>query len=373
MVVQQKAENLLQDPLKRENIGPAKKKTNWLNAHFPHLNATANTIYRALCIYGARGSWQAWRRFLHFHFRSRRPYPAPPFLTIAPTYACVCQCVHCGVQARMNSRRHEMTTEQIRSVIDQARELGVLQITFTGGEPLLREDLVELITYAHDHGFLTRINTSGILLDALRVSRLKRAGLSQCAVSIDDADPNVHDLLRGYPGAFARAVQGIENLKKYGIPCQINTYAAKRNVPRGLEAIIALGRRLGVLAVYIILPTSIGRWEDASDELLNEEEKAKVRALQETTFVHLELATANTLCGIYKKMILFVSSTGDVTPCPFVAYPFGNISDLRLEQIWRLHCQNMGKGLRGDCPMNIREDKEYLRKHVARVAQSFNS
>jgi MoaA/NifB/PqqE/SkfB family radical SAM enzyme len=247
--------------------------------------------------------------------------------------------------------------------------MGVLQITFTGGEPLLREDLDELVRYTHDQGLLTRINTSGFLLDASRVSELKKAGLSQCAVSIDDADPDVHDRLRMTPGAFRKAVEGIQNLKSHGIPCQINTYAAKNNVDNGLKAIIALGRQLDVLAVYIILPTQIGRWENATDQLLNEEEKAKVRALQETTFVHLELATPKTLCGAYKKMVVFVSPYGDVTPCPFVPFKFGNIQHLELEEVWQLHCQNLSSCTRGDCPMNIPEDRENLRRHVAGIAE----
>lgn len=351
----------------------SKKKENWLNNHFPQLNATANTIYRAMCVYHANDSWLAWRRLFKHQFRIRRPFPAPPFLTIALTYKCVCRCVHCAVSDGGEVSRSEMTTDQVRRIIDQAENMGVLQITFTGGEPLLREDLDLLVKYAHDQGLLTRINTSGLLLDASRVFGLKKAGLSQCAVSIDDADPDVHDQLRMTPGAFGKAVEAIQNLRRHDIPCQINTYAARRNIPHGLEEIIALGRRLGVLAVYIILPTRIGRWENAADQVLNEQERAKVRALQETTFVHLELATSNTLCGIYKKMVVFVSPCGDVTPCPFVPFKFGNIQDFQLEKIWQLHCQNLSSCRRGDCPMNIPEERENLNRHVARMSEILDS
>lgn len=348
-------------------------KENWLNNHFPQLNATANTVYRAMCIYHSNDSWLAWRRLFKHPFRIRRPFPVPPFLTIALTYECICRCVHCAVSDGGDASRREMRTDQIQSVIDQAKNMGVLQITFTGGEPLLREDLDVLVKYAHDRGLLTRINTSGLLLDAGRVLELKRAGLSQCAVSIDDADPDVHDQLRMTPGAFGKAVKGIQNLKSHGIPCQINTYAARRNIPHGLEKIIALGRRLGVLAVYIILPTRIGRLENAADQVLNEEEKAKVRALQETTFVHLELATPNTLCGVYKKMVVFISPYGDVTPCPFVPFKFGNIQDFDLAKIWQLHCQDLSNCGRGDCPMNIPEERENLKRHVVRMSEILKS
>jgi MoaA/NifB/PqqE/SkfB family radical SAM enzyme len=77
----------------------------------------------------------------------------------------------------------------------------VLQVAFSGGEPPLREDIVELVRHAHDIGLLTRISTNGLLLDRELVSRLKRAGLTPCGVSIDDADPETHDRLRGLLGA----------------------------------------------------------------------------------------------------------------------------------------------------------------------------
>jgi len=352
---------------------PGVKKENRLNRYFPRLNAAANTVYRAVCVYRANGSRSAWRRLFRHHFRIRRPYPAPPFLTAAITSRCPCHCVHCGVNAGKADSRNELTTGQLFSVIDQAKKIGVLQITFTGGEPLLREDVCDLVAYAHCQGLLTRINTSGMLLEPSLVSKLKRAGLSQCAVSIDDADPKIHDNLRGVTGSFERALEGIRILKEQGIPCQINTYAARRSIKRGLERIIALGRGLGVLAVYIILPTRIGRWENAPEEILNEAEKAEVRSLQETTFVHLELASTKTLCGIYKKMIIFVGPQGDVTPCPFVSYSFGRIQNLALEDIWLHHCSNLCDGPKGECPMNIPEAREALGKHVAFVAETLKS
>ena len=271
----------------------------FFNRRMPRLGAAANTLYRTLRLFSSNRSLRAWGSFLSYLGRRSLNQTIPPFITIAPTYRCVCRCVHCGVNSPgREALETELTTEQIKHVIDQAKKLGVLQVTFTGGEPLLREDLFEMIRHAYHLGLLTRINTSGLLLDREVVGKLKRAGLTQGAVSIDDADPETHDRLRGVPGAYDRAVQGIRNLKDAGIPCQINTVAARRNVPEGLKKIIELGRNLGVLAVYIILPMAIGRWAKDYGQVLTEEEKAAVRGLQETTFVHLELPTPKTLCGI---------------------------------------------------------------------------
>ena len=140
----------------------------------------------------------------------------------------------------------------------------------------------------------------------------------------------------------------------------------------GLERIIELGRELGVLAVYIILPTAIGRWENDFSQTLSEEEKSKVRAFQETTFVHMELPTPQTHCGIFQKGILFVSPSGRITPCPFVHFEFGNVREHSIQEIWHLHCKHLPPIHSGDCPMNRPDDRATLRQHVEFVAGLVN-
>ena len=339
-----------------------------LNRHLPRLSASCNTLYRAVRLYAANGSPAAWLGPLKYLGRRTLGHCVPPFFTIAVTYRCPCRCQHCGVADRQVSRSEELDTRQFKSVIDQAKKLGVLQVTFTGGDPLLRDDLAELVRHAHSIGMLTRVNTCGMLMSRARADELKQAGLTQCAVSIDDADPAVHDRLRSSPGAFEKALAAMRRLRAVGILCQINTYAARRNVTQGLERIIALGRELGVLAVYIILPTAIGRWDGDFDQTLTEEEKAKIRALQETTFVHMELPTQQTLCGIVRKGVLFVSPRGDVTPCPFVPFIFGNVREHSVQDIWRRHCEQLWLVRAGDCPMNAPEDRRALQEHTRLVA-----
>lgn len=336
---------------------------------YPYLKTSLNTVYRALRLYSANRSIKAWGVFVRHLYRSRvLKKPDPPFITIALTYRCPCSCIHCGIYEKNRRDEAEITASQVKSVIDQAKRLGVLQVTFTGGEPMMRQDLYELIRYARIRGLLTRLNTSGLFLSKSNVARLKRAGLTQCAVSIDDADPAIHDRMRGVPGAFDSAVRGIGYLRDAGILCQINTHASRRLVTQGLENIIDLGRRLGVLAVYIIMPVAIGRWDEIYSQVLSEEEKFRVRALQEMTFVHLELAAEKTLCGIFQKGILFVSPQGRITPCPFVPFSFGNITDLSLKKVWKEHGSRLGNGIRGECPLNDPGKRKELALHVRSVA-----
>ena len=263
-----------------------------------------------------------------------------------------------------------MTTGELESVIDQGKLLGVLSVIFSAGEPLLREDIVELVRYAHDAGLLTQINTNGLLLDRKRVSRLKEAGLTQCCVSIDDADPDVHDRLRGIKGSCEKALEGIRILREFDIPCQIFTYAAKRNVVSGLQKIIDMGKQLGVMSVYIFFPVAAGHWEHAFDQVLTEEEKATVRELQDLTFVHLELPTPRSLCCVFAKSVLYVSPTGNVTPCPFVPHIIGNVKDHTLHDLWQCHTAKLDLEYRGDCPLNNPRSREALKRHVDSVART---
>ncbi len=275
-------------------------------------------------------------------------------MTIGLTHRCQCSCVHCSSNVPDRKERNDLEASQVKSFIDQARKLGVVRITFFGGEPLLHKDIVELVRYAHRAGMLTRINTNGWLLDRKLVSELKVAGLNLCDVSIDDPDPETHDRLRGLPGLYERAIEGIGILKEFNILCQIVTYASKENVTSGLKRIIDLGRRLGVFAVSIVFPISTGCWDYKPGVLLSESEKQRVRALGDSHFVHVEIPTHQSRCNVMKASSLYVSPEGDVTPCPFIPYAIGNINDLDLQEIWqRLRNRlRVTKVVLGDCAMN---------------------
>lgn len=321
-----------------------------------------NKVYRGFRLYHSNGSSRA-KRLLLKHFLTRvRDGNVPEIITIGVTYRCQCSCVHCSSNVRSRKKSEELSTWEIKSIIDQSKRLGVVRVTFFGGEPLLRKDIIELVKYAHNAGMITRINTNGWLLSRELVLRLKAAGLTLCDVSIDDADPETHDRLRGLPGLYKKAVEGIKLLNEHNILCQIVTYAAKKNVTSGIEAIIALGRALGVYAVSIVFPMATGCWYNALDVLLTEEEKEKVRGLGDHSFIHVELPTRRSKCNVLKKKSLYVSPEGNITPCPFIPYAIGNTKRATLEDVWRQFNAKAHLKKLGDCPMNdIQSRQELLR------------
>jgi MoaA/NifB/PqqE/SkfB family radical SAM enzyme len=327
-----------------------------------------NGLHRALRVYLHNGSLKAWAVLALHLVRKLFDRTVPTYLVLTVTHRCQCRCVHCCQRRSVPDGRPELSTGEVRSLIDQARRLGAVYVVFAGGEPLMREDIVELVAHAHRRGLVTRINTNGLLFEPPLVARLKKAGLTQAGVSIDSPDAAVHDGLRGRPGAFATAVAGVRNLRRAGVLVQLMTYASRHNVPDGLKRVIALGRELGVFYVYLFFPTASGAWICAFDELLSEEEKARVRELADVRFVHVELATRRSLCRVSARSVMNVSPYGDLTPCPFVPFVIGNVRSLPLADLWRPFAAGLKLRFRGDCAMNNVANRESLKDHIERAS-----
>jgi len=336
----------------------------------PAAGAAINTGYRAIRLYTSSRSWKPWRTAASHYLKKLRGVPTPTFVTVAVTYRCQCRCAHCYSDSPDRPHEEEMTTAEIKSVLRQVRDLGSLAVHFSGGEPLLRKDIFELVAYARELGLLSRVNTNGLLVNPESAKKLKAAGLTECGISIDSADPSVHERFRGVPGLHARALGAVRTLRRFGIPCRIMTVSLKSQVTEGLDRMIKLGRREGARYMYILLPIRVGQWDDSPEEILTAEERARIRRLQDLTFAHLEMPTASTNCCVYRKAILYISANGNVTPCAFVPFVLGNLREQPLERLWRRHCAELTLDCRGDCPMNIPWQREALRRHVRKVAQS---
>jgi len=335
---------------------------------FPTASSAINTGYRALRLYVSSRSWRTWEAAGSHYLKKIRGVPAPTFVTVAVTYKCQCHCDHCYSDSPIRPNEGELTTEELKSVLRQVRALGSQAVHFSGGEPLLRKDLFELVAYSRQVGLLSRVNTNGLLINRETARRLKAAGVSECGISLDSADSAVHERFRGTPRLYERVLGAARTLREFGIPCRIMTVALKQEVPDGLARTISLGRSLGARYMYIILPIAVGGWDGAYDQALNFKERKQIRELQDLTFAHVELPTEDTNCCVYRRSILYVSASGNVTPCAFVPFVLGNVREQSLEEIWQRHTGKLGKECRGDCPMNIPAQREALRRHAASVA-----
>jgi MoaA/NifB/PqqE/SkfB family radical SAM enzyme len=340
---------------------------------FPRTAAAINLAVRTVRLYAKARSLRALARMASTVTRRALGKRIPIYATVALTFRCQCRCVHCYAEGRQDTGRVELTTAQFRDVLRQLADLGVIRVAFSGGEPMLRSDLAELVAFATELGMLTRISTNGFLVNRERLAELRGAGLTQCGISIDSADPDVHDRLRGLPGAFDRAIEGLRLVREFGIEPEILTYASRANVTDGLEAILALGRRLGVSSAFLFFPVASGKWESALGEVLSDDERARVRALQDLSHVHVEMPTDDARCCVFQHSVLYISPYGDVMPCPFTPYAAGNVLRAPLADIWRALCHCVQSDVQGKCTLNDPETRTILREEVAAAAARTSS
>ena len=168
----------------------------------------------------------------------QRKYPV--LAEIALTYRCNNRCFFCYASAPERGRTTpEMDTVQVRQVIDKIIDQAkVPTVSFTGGEPTLRDDLPELVTYAKTRDIRTNLITNGLrCADPVFVEQLAAAGLDSAQVSLEAGNAAVHDAVVEHPGAFGRTVQAVRNLKAVGIHTHTNTTINARNKAALLELI----------------------------------------------------------------------------------------------------------------------------------------
>ncbi len=144
------------------------------------------------------------------------------------TRRCNLKCVHCYAQAVDPDGVDEISTSQAKTMIDDLAQFGSPVMLFSGGEPLVRKDLVELAHHAKGKGMRAVISTNGTLITKEKAKELKEVGLSYVGISLDGAE-ETHDKFRGVNGAFKRAIEGIENCKAEDLKVGLRFTINKRN------------------------------------------------------------------------------------------------------------------------------------------------
>ncbi|GGF99809.1 coenzyme PQQ synthesis protein E [Rhodococcoides trifolii] len=158
--------------------------------------------------------------------------PDKPFALLAElTYACPLHCPYCSNPVEMDNFRNELTTEEWQRVITEAAELGVLQLHFSGGEPLQRRDIVELVQHASNLGLYTNLITSGLGFSPRRAEELRDAGLDHIQVSIQADEQALSDRIAGTT-SFERKHVAVDLVKKMGWPLTLNVVLHAQNIDR---------------------------------------------------------------------------------------------------------------------------------------------
>lgn len=203
-----------------------------------------------------------------------------PFLVLWElTRACALACAHCRAEAVRHRDPGELTTQEGERLLDEIAGFGspLPLLILTGGDPLRRPDVYDLVGAAARRGFRVALTPSGTAaVTREKLLRLKEAGLARLAVSLDGSTPHVHDAFRRVRGSYGWTLKIIESAHAIGLPLQINTTVVRQNL-NDLPAIASLLESLGIVlwAVFFLVPTGRGRpeaqitaWE--AERLLND-------------------------------------------------------------------------------------------------------
>lgn len=259
---------------------------------------------------------------------------------IGITYECQCKCVHCSAWPHHLSW-DKLTLDEWKKVIDSLAQLGAFRLHFSGGEPLLSENLVELIKYAYQKGFIIFLETNGLLLNMETAKVLKEAGVTSINISIDSADSGEHDRLRGVDGCFFKALEAVKICRYLKITHIVSTYATKAKIYSGdLAEVIKTAIRLRVPALRILHPQPSGRWLNNLSLRLNQQDrkwlKGKIISKMPffsglAVFDRTDLATSK--CLIKQKYTIYIAPDGEVSPCPYLPFSFGNFRENSLREL----------------------------------------
>lgn len=205
----------------------------------------------------------------------RVDYDKAPFLIIwETTQACDLTCRHCRASARPEADPGELTTREGESLLEQAAAMGTPIFILSGGDPLKRKDLFHLVGHGHRLGLrMATIPAATPLLTEKVVARLKEAGLSQMALSLDFPYAAAHDAFRGVPGAFDITMRAVEWAHRQSLPLQINTTLCARSVDH-LEEMAALVGRLGIVFWEVFFLVPMGRGSELGGLTADQCEKA---------------------------------------------------------------------------------------------------
>ena len=190
------------------------------------------------------------------------------------TRACNLKCIHCYAHAVRRSREKELTTEEGLALIDDLAEFGVPVILFSGGEPLMRKDLVELARHAVGKGMRAVISTNGTLISKAKARELQEVGLSYVGVSLDGLNA-VNDRFRGRPGAFEEAIQGIRHCREAGLKVGLRFTISRMNM-KEVSGIFDLLEEMDIPRVCFYHLVYAGRGSEMIEQDLDPDETRQV-------------------------------------------------------------------------------------------------
>jgi radical SAM protein with 4Fe4S-binding SPASM domain len=257
------------------------------------------------------------------------------------TYRCNERCIHCYLD---HDDHGEMTTAEIKDLLDQMADAGVFYLTISGGEILMRRDFFEILEHARVRTFCVKLKTNGVLIREKEAARLRELGVETVQISIYSHRPEVHDAITKMPGSFRQSIDAVRFLRKQGLTVTManvlmvqnaHDYQSVRALALELDAKFTIDptitpmmdgdRSILTLNVEQAVLQEVFRNEDLVENV--EEFCAPPRGVDEEALDMLPCSAGHTSC--------YVSPYGDVYPCVQFPLPTGNVRRTKFVDIWR--------------------------------------
>jgi radical SAM protein len=230
-------------------------------------------------------------------------YDRAPFLAIwETTQACDLACKHCRASAQPLAHPLQLNTAEATNLIDQIAGLEVPLFVFTGGDPLKRPDIFELIQHAAGKGVHAALTPSATpLLTRDAIFRMKDSGLARLAVSLDGSVPAIHDSIRGIPGTWERTLQAIQWANEAGLPIQVHTVVSRLNIA-DLDrlSVLLTEKQIVMWSFFFLVPVGRGQVAD----LLTGEEFEEVFAKMWELTKRVPFAIKTTEAMHYRRYLI---------------------------------------------------------------------
>lgn len=284
----------------------------------------------------------------------KNPRYLPQLVAFEVTHECQFNCPHCRSQAFGSDKGRDLSTLECKKILVAIANYHKCVVVFTGGEPMERADLFDLLQYAKGLGLRTALATCGYLMDEALMLKLKALNVMTLSLTLDGATENKHDNFRRTPGAFHAVVKTAELARKAGMRFQINTTVNKGNVDQ-VKDIAALAQSLGAYCInpYIMVPTGqASRLEDQSlgpieyEVLLND-----LYVIKQDFPVEVRVSCGPQFARVSKPIgaerrlgvgclggreYAFITHKGQVQTCGFLPVSAGNLVEngYDFKQIW---------------------------------------
>jgi radical SAM protein with 4Fe4S-binding SPASM domain len=318
----------------------------------------------------------------------------PPFMvSYGITRKCNLSCKHCYSESTDQASPDELSTEEAFRLMDDLSGWGIGLLIIDGGEPLCRDDLLDIVKYSSSKGIRTTIGSNGTLIDKAMATKMLEAGVMAVAISVDGSDARTHDSFRGIDGAFEKTMKGIEACRDAGLPFQLNMVVRKDTLPQ-LDDMLRLAVDLGANAAEMFDLVAAGRAkEECKEQVLSPDERRQAMELLAEAQTDYPLIIRVPACPMYplllqqknvqpkhfpKEMLqrvpyygrgcaagmpmgyIMIQCNGEVNPCMLLQVNLGNIREQSLISIWEnspllaeLRQRDSLKGECGDCQYKL--------------------